>query len=212
MWGDSDPDRSVGINWMCVDVWLAGGSRWKKHQAGRGLCGGIERPVWLELEPGGWGGSQVWEVSKSGWELRRRMKPALYKASRAASWSWVLSARGRWEDRDQVEAGRPTLVHARGDGGLGQGEARSGGPLVKWFRGPEETTGAESQAHGLAHGRRRPGLAAVTAEPVLPSDGAGQAPATLLHAPQQVTRKTMEHSTFGFRGTRSSSDPDDLAV
>lgn len=140
------------------------------------------------------------------------MKPALYKASRAAAWSWALSARGRWEDRDQAEAGRPTLVHARGDGGLGQGEARSGGPLVKWFRGPEETTGAESQAHGVAHGSRRPGLAAVTAEacPALRWCWTGTS-----HPPsrsQQVTRKTMEHSAFGFRGTRSSSDPDDLAV
>lgn len=75
----------------------------------------------------------------------------------------MLALRGaQGEDGDEVDAGRPRLVHVKGDGSLDQGEARNSYPLARWSQGGPGTRG-------------RPGLAALTIWPV-PSACAGTTP------------------------------------
>ena len=67
------------------------------------------------------------------------MRRALHRGLSDSTYCWANSVGGRFEDGDRVEAGRPNLVHTRGDGGLDQNEARSCGRLVRWFQGSQET-------------------------------------------------------------------------
>ena len=88
----------------------------------------------------------------------------------------------KWRQQDPVWS-----TQEGGDGGWDQGEAASHGLLGRWFQGPQETACAETCTRSPGHGNRRPSLAAVTVESILPSDRAGQMTVALPQALQEAS-------------------------
>lgn len=80
--------------------------------------------------------NKVLKVSTFRWGAEGDHEAGSYRGLSDSLCCWAISVGGRFEDGDQVEVGRPNLVHTRSDGGLDQSGARSCGRLVTWLQGP----------------------------------------------------------------------------